>query len=158
MFMFSQPVVFVVGAGASAEYNMPVGSELKTKIASAVGFLDADGRPSGDRDLYKLLVDRFGSSIEKYVGAGNALAKVIPSFDSIDEALNWFSSRPEVIELGKVAIVREILKSERGSLLFSTLDQRKIPGNDFSGTWLPYLLSMGMGSQKMDQVETAFNN
>jgi hypothetical protein len=36
--MFNQRVVFVVGAGASKEYNFPVGSELKERIAKAVRF------------------------------------------------------------------------------------------------------------------------
>jgi hypothetical protein len=36
--MFNKPVVFVVGAGASHEYNFPLGTSLKDAIAQKVRF------------------------------------------------------------------------------------------------------------------------
>ena len=154
--MFSRPVVFIVGAGASAEFRMPAGGELKTKVAAAVNFGAAGTRHTGDQDLYKLLTDRNKST--DYDNAGRLLADVIPSFISIDEALNWFTSRSEILELGKIAIVREILTGERASRLFNASDVHSIPDADFDDTWLPHFLSMVMGSLNMEEAETAFRN
>jgi len=152
--MFSQQVVFIIGAGASAEVRMPVGSQLKAKIADAVTFKDESGRLKGDRDLYKLLTDH-NKSIN-YELAGRELSNVIPSFVSIDEALNWFTARPEIVELGKIAVVREILGAERQSRLFNAADPNSIPTDNFDDAWLPHFLSMVMSSLKMEEAERAF--
>jgi len=40
-------------------------------------------------------------------------------FDSIDEVLRWFSLNPELIALGKAAIVREIILAERASKILN---------------------------------------
>jgi hypothetical protein len=151
--VFEQPVVFVIGAGASHEYNLPLGSGLKAAIASSVHF--ADG--AGDRKLHQILALRHPGEIEKYEKAGGDLAKNISSYVSIDDALNWFARRrPEVVELGKLAIVSEILKAERASRLFST-EGWEIPNADFDDTWIPHFHSMVMESAQMDDVE-AFKN
>jgi hypothetical protein len=121
--MFSQPVVFVIGAGASAEYGLPAGADFKAQIADAIGFTDANGAQKGDRELYSRLAERFKDQIKKYDEAGSELARLIPQFKSIDEALHWFSSRPEVIEIGKIAIVRQVLKAERESSLHNLQKQ-----------------------------------
>ena len=63
--MFSRPVVFIVGAGASAEFRMPAGGELKTKVAAAVNFGAAGTRHTGDQDLYKLLTSYGSEQIDR---------------------------------------------------------------------------------------------
>jgi hypothetical protein len=148
--LFLQPVVFVIGAGAHAEYGMPTGAELKNNIASAVNF----GASGSDLDLQRLLSEWCGRTPSKYEAAGRELAKVIPSFPSIDEALNWFSSLPEIIEVGKVAIVRQILSAERASPLADP--KAAIPAFDFSQTWLPHFISMVMSSLQMERAGRAF--
>jgi hypothetical protein len=156
--VFTQPIVFIVGAGASAEYGMPLGAELKTKIASAVGYfsLAPDGR-WGDPDLYKILNSKFGGEVSRHESAGRGLAKFLEAAPSIDEALHWFASREEVVELGKVAIVREILKAERASRLYNENYPRMIPASDFANTWIPELLSMVMPGHQNEHAEQAFD-
>lgn len=144
--MFSQPVVFVIGAGASAEYRLPVGAQLKTDVARAVG----------DSDLLNLLSSR--GRTPNYEQAGRELAKIIPSFVSIDEALNWFNSRRDIIELGKTAIVRSMLRAEQSSLLFNQSDPSSISDIDINHTWLPNFLSMIMAESKKDEAAVAFRH
>lgn len=154
--MFSQPVVFVIGAGASAEYGMPVGADLKTKIATAVGFKDAAGRPTGDGDLYRLLASHGDAAdIEN---AGLQLAEAMPSFISIDEALNWFNSSPRIVELGKIAIVREILIAEKISPLFHWAANSPEPETIYGDAWSSHFLSMAMGALTKEESELAFKN
>jgi hypothetical protein len=138
--------VFVIGAGAHAEYRMPTGAELKSSIASAVNF----GTNGSDPELHNLLSDRFKGASSRYEAAGPELAKVIPSFPSIDEALHWFTSRRDIIEVGKLAIVQQILAAERRSPLATQ-------HSDESG-WLPHFLSMVMSSLQMEQASSAFRN
>ena len=155
--MFEQPVIFVIGAGASNEYGLPLGNELKTKIAASVSFRDAMGHNAGDRELHQVVAFRHASEIDKYERAGGDLAKNISSFVSIDDALNWFARRrPEVVELGKLAIVWEILKAERASRLFST-GGWEIPEKDFDDTWMPHFHSMAMESAQIDDLDTFKN-
>jgi len=54
--MLKQNTVFVVGAGASNEFGLPVGSQLATKISEKLNVLfDEFGTKivSGDKDLFQ---------------------------------------------------------------------------------------------------------
>ena len=121
--MFRKQVVFVVGAGASREYNFPLGSDLKRLIGDDVRFRFEQGGGhlvSGSSELLDHIHrhvkgDRERSNV--YTRATNLLASAIPAFVSIDEALHFVSSTPEAIEVGKIAIVDHILKAERSSTL-----------------------------------------
>jgi hypothetical protein len=102
---------------------------------------------------------RYTTQVQKYEDAGRDLSTAIPSFISIDEALHWFAtSRPEIVELGKLAIVREILQTERASRLFAESHPQSIPDADFDDTWLPHFLSMVMAELKMEDAGNAFRN
>ncbi|HMA72340.1 MAG TPA: hypothetical protein VKP67_12745 [Xanthobacteraceae bacterium] len=70
--MFAQPIVFVVGAGASAEYGMPTGAALVRKIASIVKF---DSTRRDNPNLINLFLDR----LDVYQPAGLKLSNFIKS-------------------------------------------------------------------------------
>jgi hypothetical protein len=158
--MFSQPIVFVVGAGASAEFGMPTGSEMKSRIAKVLNFnRGANGLLIGDRAVFDMLGARFGArELEKHLNAATELAIRIEEFESIDEALHWFSARPEIVALGKIAIVLEILRSEGRSKLSNPANPELIRETNYSDTWLPSFLSMVVGSLTREQARQAFRN
>ena len=153
--MFSQPIVFVVGAGASDEFGLPVGSQLVASIALALNFnRDASGNLLGHQAFFDLLGSKYGQDAGQYHRAATELATKVTEFDSIDEALHWFSARPDIVSLGKASIVREILAAERRSDIFNALNA----AND-ANTWLPSFLSVVIGSQTREQaVKAAFQN
>jgi hypothetical protein len=155
--MFRQPIVFVIGAGASCEYGLPSGAALLLRISTALGGPDP-GQGWGDSGLFQTAATLFGESLGKYENAAKELARYISSgVSSIDDALTWFSSRAEVIKLGKIAIVNEILKGERSSSLYS--GRSKIASGDFrAATWIPHLLSMVMDGHTSENAEQAFSN
>jgi hypothetical protein len=156
--MFSQPVVFVVGAGASNEFGLPVSGQLNASIALSLNFnRGPNGLLIGERAVFDLLGSKFGLESGKYQDAATELATHVMEFASIDETLHWFSTRPQIVLLGKFAIVREILKAERRSILFSTSDSAaEITKKD---VWLPGFLSLVIGSQTREQaIEGMFNN
>jgi hypothetical protein len=152
--MFSKKYVFVVGAGASAEFGMPTGAEMKTKVGESLNFdRNQRGLIIGDRDIFDMLGNRFGAESSRYQEGATELAARIKEFESIDEALHWLSASPELVLLGKVAIVRYILQAERESKLY------KQPESDrYNESWLPSFVSMALGSQTREQSNNGFRN
>ena len=98
--MFHKPTVFIIGAGASFEVGLPLGAELKTRVADTLKFRfdHIKGQTDGDFELFEVLKRRYGNKVGLYTSAGSDLAKVIPTFPSMDEALNFFSARPEAVD------------------------------------------------------------
>jgi hypothetical protein len=103
---------------------MPSGSDLKRNIGRA---LDFRGNPvgvlRGDENLHAMLRERFGNDVRPHYAAAVELSRTIQDFhfDSIDEVLHWFSSNPQIVALGKAAVVREILAAERLSAISSPM-------------------------------------
>jgi hypothetical protein len=156
--MFSQPIVFVVGAGASSEFGLPTGADLKQRIATSLNFRPGpSGRVVGDGVLHEMLYRKFGDQIEKYQAAAGALSAIIGQFISIDEALHWYSSSSEIVSLGKASIVREILQAERVSPLFSHDHPDSKSGIAANNNWTPTLLSMAVSSLRRGEVQNAFS-
>jgi len=152
--VFKQKVVFVIGAGASREYNFPLGSELKVQIADAMRFqFDYGGHlVSGSPELFDHVrrhLDGNKAQVEKYRRSAISLAGAIASFISIDEALHFVSGTPEAVEVGKIAIIDQILKAEGNSTLsFNTKTGRP---SELAPGWIGEMFSMAVaGVQRKD--------
>jgi hypothetical protein len=159
--MFDLPVVFVVGAGASKEYGFPLGGELKSSIAEAVGFLFNHGiQIRGNHDLYNHISRHVPDQARRsdYTRAANALVAAIPTFVSIDEALHFVSSSKEAVEVGKIAIITKILEAERESALGFNLETGRVKIDPNEGQWLGQFLSLALAELRRDQLKTAFDN
>jgi hypothetical protein len=153
--MFRKNTVFIVGAGASAEYRMPIGAELKQQIAEHLNFEE----PTRDSEFFEIIINKFGKDAERYQRAAVDLSRLIGEFDSIDEALHWFSGRRETLIVGKAAIVREILHAERRSQLFDAVNPEMAREEDYGQTWLSPFLQMAVGSLSREEtVENLFKN
>jgi hypothetical protein len=150
--MFNKPTVFIVGAGASAECGLPTGSQLKDRIRVGLGFQFEGGQlRNGDGALLQLLRGRF-SQVNPYIKAGRELSETITTFPSIDEALHWWKARPEIVELGKLAIAHYILDAERRSPLAG---KQRLAASD---TWLATFISMALSGLEQREVSRAFEN
>ena len=159
--MFNKPVVFIIGAGASFEYGFPLGTTLKDTIATKVKFRFQHGSnylSSGDPELLEHIrrhaPDRKRQG--EYTTAANVLAAAIGSFISIDEALHYVGATPEAVEIGKIAIIQEILRAEGESKI--RIDRQKgRPDIDIvDGCWIAGLLSMALAEIQRGQLQTAF--
>jgi hypothetical protein len=49
--MFAQRTVFVLGAGASNEFNLPLGGELKSKASNSINFQTENNTLQGDPQI-----------------------------------------------------------------------------------------------------------
>lgn len=162
--MFKQKTVFIVGAGAGCEYNMPLGSALASVIAQNVRFRFDHYQhtpKSGDAELYNILFrlhqqDR--ETLNAYSRAGNSLAAAILSSISIDDALFQLSETPEAVILGKVAIVRAILSAERNSSLALSANNRLLDENSGRDGWIEQFFSMAIADVKRSDFHLAFKN
>jgi hypothetical protein len=153
--MFSDPVVFVLGAGASAEYGLPTGVRLRNDIAKALRFQFNFSRlESGSHQLLDHLRQRFGNQTNPYTKAGNELAGTMGTFPSVDEALHYFSNREEILYLGKIAIVHEILRAEQSSKLYGSEWNPIDPGEN---GWIFHFLSMALSVLQKEQTGNAFD-
>ena len=123
--MFNRQVVLVVGAGASHDkYGLPLGGQLASGIANDTNFYFEHivNRPTrGDAVLFDEVIYRKFSHdrarLDLYTDAGHKLSAALGSTISVDDALDQLSDYPEAVQLGKICVMRSILKAERESVL-----------------------------------------
>lgn len=119
-------LVLVIGAGASKEVNLPVGAELRTRIANALDIRYEDGyqRSSGDgaideafreiaRELNPNRID-----INPFLELGWRIRDAMPQAISIDNFIDSHRDEQRIATCGKLAIARCILTAEAESSLF----------------------------------------
>lgn len=162
--MFRQNTVVVIGAGAGVEYEMPLGSALVSSIAEDVRFRFDRARGlepiSGSVDLFHFLYHRFREDydqLNRFMGAGNALASVLSSAVSIDDALYQLSETPEAVTLGKMCIVRSILKAEAQSTIRPSVRFARPDDNAGRDGWIEQVFSMAISGLKQSEMEFAFD-
>jgi hypothetical protein len=162
--VFNKPIVLVVGAGASFDtYGLPLGSKLASDIAETTDFYFANysHRPTrGDADFYEGVIWRkFNSDrdgLNRYTAAGQRLAAALGSAVSVDDALHLLSDYPEAVQLGKMCIIRSILKAEGGSRIRFDRDSGRVDPNAGREGWIEQIFSMAITGYKLSQVASAF--
>ena len=132
--MYKQNTVFVIGAGASAEFGLPVGTGLMDTIKRQCAF-DPNrfgSREAGCYDIYQYyqspdqstgLFDR--QEFEQRIRASQAIVAGIESADSIDEFIFRHSDDLFIAEVGKLNIAYAIAEAERKSILANNLHVRQ---------------------------------
>ena len=153
--------VFIVGAGASCEVNLPSGLQLRNAIAKALEFKFENGHIliSGDSTMYESLQqlgreDAKNGNIGPFLLACQLIQKAMPIERSIDNFINAHRGNKYVELCGKLAIVRTILNAERNSDLY--FDDSNIFNNfDFerlSRTWLSSLMGLIIDNCTVDDL------
>lgn len=138
--MLSSKTVFIVGAGASKEVDMPVGSELRDIILRKLHMRFEFGNRftgKGDQRIVQLLRSTFQNDANIYftacatINAGLALAA------SIDDFIDLHRSDPAVAVCGKLAIATAILEREKTSKLYvdGSNIYNTIKFDAIEGTW-----------------------
>jgi hypothetical protein len=155
--LFKENTVFVVGAGASTEYGLPVGTKLANIIASLMKFeFDSGIYRKGDRLILNILRSHSKNSnevLDKYIKAATRISEGIPHAESIDQFLYMHGDDEKAIFCGKTAIVRAILEAEQKSTLYYDLTKhpRTINFEKLNNHWLkPFFNQLINGIQKPD--------
>ena len=160
--MFQRNTVLVLGAGASSEAALPVGSELKLTIANMVRFsFKDDNLVSGDFRLIHAFQQHCrrlgkGPNLMEYIHAGRRIAEAMPLDSSIDSFIDKQSGDALIELCGKLAIVQAILDAERKSRLFvdNTKSNKTLNHEKLSNTWY-YKFAQLLACDK-DQVKDRF--
>jgi hypothetical protein len=153
--------LFVVGAGASSEAGLPIGTELVEIIARRLdyqlkgAFLDSD---SGDKDILDFLqsIAPTREGIELYLRAAKGIRDGVGFSNSIDSFIDVHREDEQIQLCGKLAISKSILESERNSKLF--IDERTKQFTDPEGlkdTWFLRFfrhLNDGIRKSEIDRI------
>ncbi len=117
--------VFVIGAGASSEVNLPTGKDLKTSISELLDIrYDSPSLVSGDYCIAQALglqVKEDGEgdgTINSYINEACHIRDALPQAISIDNFIDAHRDNSKIALCGKLAIVKSILMAENNSSLF----------------------------------------
>lgn len=154
--MFRRNTVFIVGAGASSEVGLPVGSELATRISDLMRFeFDLGRMTKGDGEIYAAWNRHFpdGDKLDEHLRAARRISDGIFLVKSIDNFLHIHEHDECLKFCGKTAIVRSILEAERTSKLFIDQADRSQTINiqDIDNTWyVEFAKMLTVGRRKED--------
>ena len=138
-------IVLVLGAGASKEVGLPIGTELKSEIARLLDIRFQDGlkKQSGDCQVIEAL-RLIASNAEDQPGQINPYQRMcwwirdaMPQAISIDNFIDCHVDEPKIAVCGKLAIARAILAAEAKSTLIvdKTNIRNKLDFVKNSETW-----------------------
>ena len=164
--MINRKTVFIVGAGASQEFGLPTGDELKKRISKLVniGFDLVGGDHSGDEEIVCALRERAPKKtrdgrggINSYLHAAQDMIKALPIAISIDNYLEAHANDREATLIGKLGIVQSILQAEKNSKLMvkPDLPENTINYELLEDAWLKELflkLNEGVSTEKLEHI------
>lgn len=162
--MFNSKTTFVIGAGASKEAHLPIGSELTGEIAKLVNFHVEGGRElvRGDPQIYNVIrttVQQGGWEQNTLLASGRKLAAAMALAPSIDTFLETHAGNREYEFLGKLAIVKAITMAEGKSLLAARNEGREpFKMGDLSATWYVRFAQQLFSGIPRDTPEAAFRD
>jgi hypothetical protein len=159
-----QKTVFIIGAGASKEVGLPVGSELKSSI---IGLLDIgydySKQISGDYLIacaLRVHSREFEADFNRYIEAALHIKKALPLAISIDNFMDAHRDNQEITLCGKLAVVRSILHEESKSKLF--YEKRRIDETIDYGpiedTWFISFFKLVTENCHVKELEERFKN
>lgn len=157
--MFRRDTLFVVGAGASAEFGLPLGTLLARQITNKMDIRFERGFEfvgSGDQRLYQQLLQT-NRDANLWWGAAKRIREGLPFAQSIDDFLDQRRSDDSVNLYGKSAICQAVLEAEQqSSLYFNPLNQDEpFDATAIADTWLVkfmYMLCRGVPREDVGQI------
>ncbi|WP_242101421.1 hypothetical protein [Lysobacter sp. M2-1] len=156
-------LTIVVGAGASKEFGLPTGAELKSKISSLLNieFEDFGRQKSGDHEICEALrsvgAERFNGqrSVNPFLESLRHIRDAMPQALSIDNFIDTHQGNEGIEICGKLAISRAILDAEKQSSLYIDPSnyKNKLRFDQTEATWLSPLLKIVTENCRPDGLE-----
>lgn len=162
--MLLQPTLFVVGAGASADLNFPVGVELRDQISDILDlrFLGIEFEGSDTEFASYLSRWCFENNIDhhRFWEAATAVSRSLPLSASIDSYLDSHLTNPLRSACAKLAIARLISVAENKSALAcdNNRDAAKFDFRPLCSTWYQRLWSVLQTGVTPNDPQRAFTN
>lgn len=166
--MLIRKTALVLGAGASKDFGLPLGVNLRDEIAESLNIKPDDwGRrlESGDAEIDNALRLRVQSDsipqgqLNLYRRAAREISEAVMMCSSIDDCIERHAGNHAFELCAKLAIARAILSAERNSPLRT--DQREGESPDlsiYSRHWLPEFLRLTTRGLHLRDLHKAFDN
>jgi hypothetical protein len=157
--MFNRQTLFILGAGASAEVDIPIGTKLASTIGKKMDIRFGMGNEhigTGDLDLYSHIKQKFGQEVREYQRAGWLIRDGITLSQSIDDFLDLHRNNQWINRYGKVAIVKAVLEAERTSKLYfdGSSGTETLNSDRVADTWfVKFMHMLGRGIPKENARE-----
>lgn len=138
--MLLYKTIFIVGAGASTDYGLPVGQTLSKNIATLLRHIPDPSRRA--RGALQEAIDCHAHQTKRPASdlfrKAKEIASALPQAPSVDAYIENMAHDSDIAVLGKLGIAACLLDTERGCPLF--VDQRKdldsLDHSRLSDTWL----------------------
>lgn len=149
-------LVFIIGAGASNEAELPLGNLLKQQISSYLHFKpDPSGRNSCQDDaIQQALTVNVGPQSDKNIQAANFISRNMPLASSIDEFVYTHRGDKAIAHCAKIGIVKSILDAENNSsfnAMKESFHQQPINFDKINDTWyLRFFALLNQNATKED--------
>lgn len=163
--MFRAKTLFVIGAGASVEVGLPMGSDLLEHIVKLTNIrFEFNRQKTGDfaiTEALKLILNegREVAQLNAHLGAARQLGQSAQQALSIDNVIDALED-DKVEMVGKLGIVRAIHNAEKSSGYFKKrgdyADEISIP--KFADTWYSSFTKILTENVRKSGVSDIFNN
>jgi hypothetical protein len=160
--MFKRRTVFILGAGASREANLPCGDDFVLKISSKLDMRIQHGKYAGGGDpaLFGLLYTTYKREMNQYLQTAWLIRDGIHLSPSIDNFLELHRDNHRMLHLAKATIVSCILDAERDSKLSyddsNTGNSINFP--DLHATWFAKFMKLLAKNVPRNVAATMFDN
>src|SRR5581483_3663407 len=162
--MFTKNTLFVIGAGASNEVGLPVGTALATTIARMCTYRTELGHVvEGDKEFITRLAQQYSQQSERdaHFKAARQVAGGVQLVGSVDNYIDTHRHNPCVAAVAKFAIVYAILRAEAASSLrmdWGDHPEAKINFEKLEPSWFYQFGSMLVEGVPLVNIERLFNN
>lgn len=159
--MLRDKTLFIVGAGASSEFDLPVGSELAEQISRKLDLRYGDSGDlvgSGDPGILEAIntIDRRDAN--SYLHACWLIRDGIRFAYSIDNFIDTHRHDSKVEKCGKLAIAKCIMDAERKSKLHLKSYDGPNPALNVMGTWIVELMKVMQNGVSKESAHTFFQD
>jgi len=166
--MFNKRTIFILGAGASSEANLPTGAQLIPLIRQKLNFRSSLSNhhqsrqrrlKSGDAAIAHAIEEHCKQhkhdDFAKCYAAGRFIHRGLLTSTSIDDFLDVHRDDKYVQFCGKLAIVQSILEAERNSLFSFDFESDALQFETLADSWFLQfirLLRQGIPSADRDRI------
>jgi hypothetical protein len=150
--MLKQGTVLIVGAGASCEFGLPIGDDLKVQLSRCLHFEDGNG----DDDVRNAIANLGGSArMNEFFSRCRLLRHGVLHTASIDDFVENHRGDEVLTSAAKLAIAKCILDAERVSSLHFDCRKEVLDPSRVSKAWVSAffrLLNQGVHKSAIDSL------